>query len=636
MSDAEKPAVLTKKMGRLATFRAQLKARKIRKTMAIYTSSGLTAVGLLKLFTEVFNLPVTVFSVVVVLLTCGAANAFVIAWYHGAGGEQKLKKREIFLHSLFLATAIAVSFRLTGTTRGSDFPAFDAKSIAVLPFKNLSDSKEDEYFSDGITEDIITQLSKIGELKVISRTSVMKYKTIEKNLREIGQELNVAAILEGSVRRAGDRVRIVGQLIDATSDRHMWADTYDREMKDIFAIQSEVAQRIAGALKATLSPNELKQIEKKSTENLDAYAYYLRGREYYYLFTSDDNERAIGLFKKALALDPDYALAYAGLGDAYDRKSWIEVSDEWSDSAVAVSTKAISLDPNLAEGYKALGRACESKGELQRALGLYQKAVLLNPNYAPAITNIGAVYQSLGELGEALKWFRKAVVLQPGFARWSSNVGLCYYRLEYDSLATVWLQKAIQLQPDFIFPYVVISYVDVFAKRYDSARQNINKALSIRPDESIALDAAGDVELVSGNYLQARAFLEKSVKQTGAVSPGGVKLGCALRKLGDLNLSNKFLDSNIASYSGRFDELSEGSPIPYHIAAAYSMKGNDRLAIHWLQKAMDVGYRDRRQLLIDPAFENLRGTTEFKQIVGRLDKKITEMRTRVEQEYLNN
>jgi tetratricopeptide (TPR) repeat protein len=246
------------------------------------------------------------------------------------------------------------------------------------------------------------------------------------------------------------------------------------------------------------------------------------------------------------------------------------------------------------------------------------------------------VYQSLGELGEALKWFRKAVVLQPGFARWSSNVGLCYYRLEYDSLATVWLQKAVQLQPDFIFPYVVSSYVDVFAKRYDSARHSINKALSLQPDESIALDAAGDVELVSGNYRQARAFLEKSVKQTGAVSPGGVKLGCALRKLGDLDLSNRILDSNIAAYAGRFDELSGGSPIPYYIAAAFSMKGNDREAIHWLQKALDVGYRERHRLIIDPAFENLRGTIEFKQIAARLDQKITEMRAHVEQEHLNN
>jgi TolB-like protein/Flp pilus assembly protein TadD len=636
MSNAEEPEVRTVKTGRLHAFWAKLKERKIRKTMAIYTSSGLTTVGLTKLFTEVYNIPVSVFTVIVVFLTCGAASAFVIAWYHGTGGPQKIQKREIFLHSLFLATAILLSIRLTGAARSSTFSAIDAKSIAVLPFKNLSDSKEDEYFSDGITEDIITQLSKIGELKVISRTSVMKYKTVEKNLREIGQELNVAAILEGSVRRAGDRVRIVGQLIDAASDRHMWADTYDRQMRDIFAIQSEVAQRIASALKATLSPNELKQIEKKSTENLDAYAYYLRGREYYYRFTRDDNERAIELFKKALALDPYYALAYAGLGDAYDRKSWREDSDAWSDSAIAVSTKAVTLDPNLAEGYKALGVVYESRGELRHALELYQKAVQLNPNYAPAITNIGAVYQSLGELAESLKWFRKAVVVQPGFARWSSNVGLCYYRLEYDSLATVWLQKAMQLQPDFIFPYVVITYVDVYAQRYDSARQRINRALSILPNESIALDAAADVELISGNYTQARAFLEKSMDQSGAVSPAGVKMGCALRKLGDIHRSDNILDSNIAAYSGRFDELSEGSPIPYHIAAAYSMKGNDQQAIRWLRKAIDLGYRDRRRPLVDPAFDNLRGNTQFKDIVAHLDRKITEMRVRVEQEHLNN
>ncbi len=261
----------------------------------------------------------------------------------------------------------------------------ERKSIAVLPFKNLSEEKENEYFSDGITEDIITQISKIGDLKVISRTSVMQYKNKEKSLREIGKELGVATVLEGSVRRAGNQLRIVAQLIDASSDEHLWAETYDRELTQIFAIQSDVAQKIAAALKAKLSPAEKERIEKKPTENLTAYDYYLKGREYYYHYRKQDNENAIELFKRALELDPSYALACAGLGDAYGQR-FIKFgfNDAWLDSSIVTSTRAISLNPSLAEGYKALGLAYMAKGGHRKSLEANRKAVELNPSYYPA------------------------------------------------------------------------------------------------------------------------------------------------------------------------------------------------------------------------------------------------------------
>ncbi len=196
----------------------------------------------------------------------------------------------------------------------------DRKSVAVLPFQNLSPDPENAFFADGMTEDILTQLSKIRDLKVISRSSVMRYKGTQKPIQTIAAELGVGAVLEGSVRRAGSRVRIVGQLIDARTDEHLWAETYDRELKDVFAIQSEVAQQIAAALRATLSPAEKKRIEQNPTRNLAAYDQYLKGRELYYRYRKADNESALGLFQKALELDPGFALAYAGLGDAYAQR----------------------------------------------------------------------------------------------------------------------------------------------------------------------------------------------------------------------------------------------------------------------------------------------------------------------------
>ena len=252
----------------------------------------------------------------------------------------------------------------------------DTKSIAVFPFDNLRPDPENEYFSDGITEDITTQLSKIGDLIVIARTSVMRYKDSEKSLGEIAEELQVDAILEGSVRRADNQVRITAQLIDGESEDHLWAETYDREMTDIFAIQSDVAKQIAASLKIELSSEDVERMGKKPTDSLSAYDYYLKGREYYNRYTAQDNETAIELFKRAIETDSDYALAYAGLADAYAQQTWWRGSrEEWLDLAIQEANKAISLDPDLAEGYKALGLVYSLKGWLDRAIEANEKAL---------------------------------------------------------------------------------------------------------------------------------------------------------------------------------------------------------------------------------------------------------------------
>ncbi len=244
----------------------------------------------------------------------------------------------------------------TGESALSESSLPGSKSIAVLPFDNLSPDPENEYFSYGITEDIITQLSKIPDLSVTSRTSSMRYQDSEKSIREIAQELQVASILEGSVRRVGNQVRITAQLIDSKTDEHLWAETYDREFEDIFAIQSDVAKQIASSLKLELSPEDRERIERKPTENLTAYDYYLKGREHYYSYNREENEQAIEFFNEALDVDPDYARAHGGLADAYaQRWLWYGFGEEWLDSAIEESSKAVALDPDLAETYQAEG-----------------------------------------------------------------------------------------------------------------------------------------------------------------------------------------------------------------------------------------------------------------------------------------
>lgn len=601
----------------LASLRDELKNRRVRKTMAIYVSTGLSSVAVLKLFMEVYDVPAVFLTVLVAILTVGIGNAFVFAWYHGVEGPQKFRPKELALHALFVVVAVVVSYRMAGTPR-INLGAVRMKAVAVLPFKNLGDSKEDEYFSDGITEDILTQLSKISDLQVISRSSAMKYKRTEKTLREIGEELGVGSILEGTIRRAGNRIRITGQLVDASRDKQIWAETYDRDMADIFAIQSDVAQRIAGALSARLSAVELQSIEKKPTDNIDAYAYYLRGRDYFYRYTRDDNERAIELFQKALAIDPSYALAYAGLGDAYERRTYYEFPKEWVDSAVTASRQAIAIDPDLAEGYKALGSALQARGEPRGALELYRKAVSLNPNYAPAINNIGFVAWSLGEYDEAVRWMRKATLLEPNFARWTTNVGFYYLQLGLDSLAGLWLRRALELQPDYVYPHVWLAYYHVYGGRVDSARAYVDRALSINPDEFLALVAGGDIEMLSGSYKEARRYYEQTVSIGGTTGESAYKLAFVLHKLGQKVEAASLAAANLKAYATSPDRYPEGSQVPYAVAALYAWRPDSAAANRWLQHAIALGYRDYRWISVDPQLEDIRNTADYQKIVASL------------------
>lgn len=610
----------------------EIKTRKLRKTLIIYFTSSITVLGSVNLFSGVYHLPVIVFDCVLTVIICSIPAIIVYAWHHNLEGKQKIQKKEIIIYSISLLVTVIIIVLITGIS-GSRLLPRDAKTIAILPFENLSGNKEDEYFSDGIMEDILTQLSKISDLRVISRTSMMQYKNTKKNLRQIGEELNVATILEGSVRRSGDRIRIVGQLINARKDEHIWAETYDRELKDIFAIQTEVAKNIAASLQAILSPKELEQIENKSTANLDAYTFYLRGRDYFYRYTSLDNEKAIELFRSALKLDPNYALAYAGLAGAYGRKQYYDYTQDWIDSALTLGNKAISINHDLAEGYKALGDAYTSKGNNPAALTQYIKAVELNPNYGAAIANIGYIYYQYGSFDEALKWTKKAVDRDPGFARWSSNVGLQYFSLGFDSLASVWLNKSLILQPEFFFPNIVLSYIDLYANRFDAARARINKLQSNYSNVPTVFETAGDIELVAGNFKLAKQYYENTAKLTSLMGAAGIKLSYVLIKLNQRAEAQKILRDYLTPDMEDPNQFSDGS-MTYYTAVAYCLSQRNQMALKFLQRSLELGFREYRWAVIDPLMSSLSDDEKYKSLINTLKSKITAMRNRVKAENL--
>src|SRR5207253_4966891 len=265
--------------------------------------------------------------------------------------------------------------------------AISDKSIAVLPFDSLSDDKANAYFTEGIQDEILTRLAKVADLKVISRTSTQKYKSAPDNLREIAKQLDVVNILEGSVQKAADQVRVTVQLINATTDAHLWAETYDRKLTDIFALESDIAKTIADTLQAKLTGSEERMMSKKPTANPEAYELHLKGRFFWNKRTGVDLRKSIDYFDQAVAKDPSYALAYAGLADAYVLLSGFGAASP-KDSlpeAKAAAEKGLDLDGTLGEAHASLAQALLAYDfNFARANREFQHAIELNPNYATA------------------------------------------------------------------------------------------------------------------------------------------------------------------------------------------------------------------------------------------------------------
>jgi len=625
------------RMPALKDFFAELKARKVRRTLAIYLGSALTTIGIIKLFAETFKFSTSFMPVVVIILTCGLGNAFVFAWFHGKEGAQRFTKNEILLHTMILALALALSFSLSPSPQHTRFQSVGGETIAVLPFKNMSDSKEDEYFSDGITEDILTQLSKIGDLNVISRTSVMKYKDTEKSIREIAEELGATAILEGSVRRSGDRVRITGQLIHAPEDKHIWAETYDREMKDIFAIQSEVAHSIARELKARLSPEEQKLLRAEPTKNLEAYGLFLKARDFQNKRTLEGNKRAIELLHSAIALDSGYAAAYALLGMAHiSRYLAFGYSSASVDTGIVYAQKAIALDPEIPDGFHALGKGYEAIGKLSLALAQYNRAIELSPNYAPAFASIGFIEFGFGRIDEAIAWMRKGVMLTPDVGSRYVNVGNMYDFLGEDSLALQWYRRALALDENLIVAHWSLIYHYLNLGDFTQARWHAAKAFAESPDDVSIHHAAGDIELVNGNYARAYEYYRKSVEGSSYHDGPGNQLAFTLLKLGKSSQANAILDSNLAYFTNQSSLLPEDAYNPVAVATIYAIRSQPKEAVAWLRTAVERGWRDYRWARIEPMYASLRGDPGFQDLMNTLRERIEGMRLRAKERGLLN
>jgi len=347
---------------------------------------------------------------------------------------------------------INVSFLGIGMA-GADY---DSKSIAVLPFNNLSNDADDEYFADGMTEDILTELSKIQDLMVISRTTIMKYKGTTKSLKEIGKELGVATILEGSVRRVGNRVRITGQLINTANDHHIWAEKFDRDIEDIFAVQDEVATAIANVLRIKLSDKEARLISSSQTKSIEAYDLYIKGRSFSYSYSLPNIYQAIKYFSEAIKIDPNYALPHAGIARSKTTLSFFLFHDddfakEQLKEAKFHAEKAITLGPEEAEVQFTMGLYLNRLND-ESAHEYIKKAIELNPSHAHAHDETGDYYLDIhGDLDQAIYWYEKALKLDPDLV--PSMVSRIHTILMKGQLkrAQVLIDEGLKRHPNVVF-----------------------------------------------------------------------------------------------------------------------------------------------------------------------------------------
>jgi len=619
------------------SFIEELKRRKVFRVAASYAVVAFIIMQLVEIVFPIFDFPQWTSQFVIIVVLLGFPIAVILSWVFDrtpqgivktdvketknvGGMNVEIDNRPFYLQkrNLFLALGVIAGI-LIGTYGGSSLTrsVSDEKSIAVLPFDNLGNDENDEIFSDGITEDIISQLSNIKDIRVIARTSVLQYKGTTKNIIDIAKELGVNNILEGSVRRIGDDVRIVGQLIDVNTDNHLWSDTYDRKMKNIFEVQSDVARKIAFALKTELSPDEENRISQVPTDNLEAYTLYKQGKDKYLEYNEKGFEESITFFKRALNIDPMFALSYAGIADSY-AKLFIQKNDEtYSLLGFSAAEKALTLDKNLAEGYKALAHLYATLGDDTESLRNNLKAVKLKPSLSPAISNIGLRYRNKGDLSESLDWYIKARKIDPNnrigvtqFARAHSLLG------DKESAEKIFLNGIANDKYAFQLYWGLISlYLN--NSRYDKAKYYLDEVYKLMPDDGRYNSLASNFYLYTRDYERSLLYANKIENPDDNQQLRLAFLNYKLDNNYDVNVI-KEESMEIIKKGGKYYQSN-----PYLLLSQiYSINNNKAESYKWFDEAINHGFSDYKFLMHNPIFDNVKGTDDYHALINKIKEHI--------------
>jgi TolB-like protein/Tfp pilus assembly protein PilF len=619
----------------MAGFFQEIKRRKVYRVAVAY---AVVAGGAIQLASAVFpawDLPSWALRLVIILLLIGFPISLILAWALEVTpqGIRATPSAPTSPRRRNVVALIAIGIIVSAAAGIFLLPRASAhkmdKSIAVLPFENFSDDKENAYFADGIQDDILTNLSKIGDLKVISRTSVMPYRGKDKNVREIAKALGVSAILEGSVRKSGNRVRVNVQLINAVNDEHIWSDVYDRDLTDVFAIQTDLAKKIAQELRAKLSPTEKEQMTRKPTENGEAYLAFLQAHN----FQREVEEfpklkQAEQLYERALQLDPNFALACA----SYSRlQSWIyhtyEPTPERKEKARTLAERALRLQPDLPEAHLALGFVLYyGERDYVQALAEFALAQTGLPNDAEVFLAIGAIQRRQGRWEESNANLEKAANLSPNETWPLQNLVLNYQMERNWDAANKTIDRALKLAPQSFNLWSVKAQLETSEKGTFEVTERGIQLLNARPlDDETKMHftiALAQTRLLQRRYAEAVQAAESLNDEALAKDPEGL-----MGKYGTMGVAKKMLGDEV----GKREALlkAKGYAEKYVADAPNEAKRIDRLAecLAWLgEKDAAIAQAKRATELLPESKDAFDGPVctqllaEVYAIVGEYDK----------------
>jgi TolB-like protein len=553
-------------------FVRELSRRKVVRIAILYSIVAWILIQLADVIFPALALPEWSVRFFVILAIMGFPLALLLSWVFDFGPEGVTRTEP-----LADASAVGEPERTGSKAEAApeDPPAPPAvvgaapmeKSIAVLPFVDMSETGDSEYFSDGVTEEILNALTRVRHLHVASRTSAFAFKGKDLGIRKIADELNVATVLEGSVRKAGARLRITAQLINAADGYHLWSETYDRELEDVFAVQDEIARAIVEALKVQLDLGATPHLVVPSTQSMDAYSLYLKGRYVYNKFRREDLGGSLSFYEQALEADPGYARAYAGIAD-----SWMALADDWYapeeayPKAREAAERAIQLDDSLAEAHAAVGKVLGwYEWDFQGAELALRRAIARSPSYAEGHYGLASVLPSNGNMEEGLAEMREALALDPlssEFSGWVARFLLYSGRLEE---AIEQCKETIRLDPQYYYAHVRMGNALLAMGRAEEAlaafREQATRTgdvVSVRAYEAQALAALRREE-------EARAILDALENEERWVRPEF--LAGAYGELGDLDRAFQKLEEALAARSAGLVYL--------HIDPAYASLRDD-------------------------------------------------------------
>ncbi len=564
---------------------AKLRRRKVVQWGLAYAAAAWTLLQVIQFFGDTYSWPAAVRGLSGVALPLGLPFVVVVAWFHGDRGNQKVSRLEagaLIVLAVAAGSALwAFASRLDesdwtspGASPQAGFVASDAASIAVLPFANLTADASQDYFSDGMSEEVLNLLAQLPQLRVIARTSSFSFKDKNVDIATIARTLNVANVLEGSVRRSGDTVRISVQLIRASDSSQLWSQTFDRKLNDVFEVQDDIAGAVVAALKVRLQAGQ-RVTNPHRTENPDAYNAYLHGAELFSQMTPDSFTGSVAAFRQAIALDPGFAPAYARLATAeYIAADYVDTAtaiDAGRRRGLEAADRAIALAPDLAIGYMARG--------FIRMIWLFdwdgaradlERAVLLEPGNAEIQRTYGELLGSLGRTSEALAAFNRAIELDP----LSSGT---WYDLGWANMAT---------------------------GEWQQARAALTRALQIYPDSSFVNYTVGKLELLQGRTAQA---LEHFGRTDSFWSAAGEAM--AQHSLGDEDRSQRALSGLVATY---------GRSAAFQIAEVYAWRGERDQAFEWLDRAREQRDGGLCMIKVEPFLATLRSDPRFAEMLKAL------------------